>query len=38
VSQNRTEADRAGVFQGLRAEGGPHDPMAALVGARGGLV
>ena len=38
VSQNRPEADRAGVFQGLQAEGGPHDPMAALVGARGGLV
>ena len=38
VRQNRPEADRAGVFQGLRAEGGLHDPMAALVGARGGLV
>jgi transcriptional regulator len=38
VSQNRPEADRAGVFHGLQAEGGPHDPMAALVGARGGLV
>ena len=38
VSQNRPVADRAGVFHGLQAEGGPQDPMAALVGARGGLA
>jgi transcriptional regulator len=38
VSQNRPEADRAGVFHGLRAEGGTDDPMAALVGQRGGVA
>jgi transcriptional regulator len=32
VSQNRTDADRAGVVQGLRAEGTPAaEDMAALV-------
>ena len=36
VSQNRPEADRAGVFEGLRAEQGDTE-MAALVAERGGL-
>jgi transcriptional regulator len=36
VSQNRPAADRAGVFAGLRAQGGASEPMAALVAARGG--
>ena len=35
VSQNRPEADRAGVARGLRAEAGEADPMAALVSERG---
>ncbi len=35
VSQNRPEADRAGVVAGLREQGGM--PMAALVAERGGL-
>ena len=35
VSQNRPEADRAGVVAGLREQGGV--PMAALVAERGGL-
>jgi transcriptional regulator len=35
VSQNRPEADRAGVVAGLREQGGT--PMAALVAERGGL-
>ncbi|AWN36567.1 FMN-binding negative transcriptional regulator [Methylobacterium radiodurans] len=32
MSQNRSEADRAGVVAGLTEEGGPADPVAALVG------
>ncbi|WP_336490901.1 FMN-binding negative transcriptional regulator [Methylobacterium nigriterrae] len=36
VSQNRPEADRAGVAAGLIREGGPGDPMARLVAAGGG--
>ena len=37
VSQNRTDTDRAGVVQGLMAEGTPAaEAMAALV--RGGLM
>jgi transcriptional regulator len=35
VSQNRPEADRAGVAAGLRHEAGPDDAMAGLVAARG---
>ena len=35
ASQNRPEADRAGVAAGLRREGGAGDPMAALVDERG---
>lgn len=35
VSQNRSEADRAGVVAGLQAEGGPADAMARLVEDRG---
>jgi transcriptional regulator len=34
VSQNRTEADRAGVVAGLQAQGEPSAPMAALVAER----
>ena len=37
VSQNRPEADRAGVRDGLLAERGADDPMARLVAERGGL-
>ncbi|KAB1074363.1 FMN-binding negative transcriptional regulator [Methylobacterium planeticum] len=36
VSQNRPEADRAGVVAGLTREAGADDPMARLVAARGG--
>lgn len=35
VSQNRPEADRIGVTEGLRADNGAGDAMAALVAARG---
>jgi transcriptional regulator len=35
VSQNRPEVDRQSVVQGLRAEAGEADPMAALVASRG---
>jgi len=38
MSQNRPEADRAGVVAGYRAEGGAEDAMAALVADRGGLT
>jgi transcriptional regulator len=38
VSQNRPEADRAGVFAGLREEGEAAAPMAALVAQHGGLT
>lgn len=38
VSQNRPEADRAGVVAGLRDTGEAGEPMAALVEARGGLA
>lgn len=37
VSQNRPEADRSGVHEGLRAQGGDGDAMADLVAERGGL-
>jgi transcriptional regulator len=37
VSQNRPEADRLGVWEGFREEGGDSDEMAALVRERGGL-
>lgn len=37
VSQNRPEADRAGVLQGFRESGEAAAPMAALVAERGGL-
>ncbi len=37
VSQNRPEVDRAGVVDGLRAEGALSAPMASLVAERGGL-
>jgi transcriptional regulator len=37
VSQNRPEADRLGVWEGFRGEGGDDDEMAALVSERGGL-
>lgn len=37
MSQNRSEADRAGVVAGLTGEGGRADPVATLV-ARGGAV
>ena len=36
VSQNRPEADRAGVISGLAAEGEAAEAMAALVAERGG--
>ena len=35
VSQNRPEADRAGVVAGLRAQGGEAATMADLVAERG---
>lgn len=35
VSQNRSEADRAGVVEGLLAQGGASEAMAALVAERG---
>jgi len=35
MSQNRSEADRAGVVAGLTGEGGPADPVAALVARAG---
>lgn len=38
ASQNRPEADRVGVITGLREEGGPDDPMAAMVAARNGMT
>lgn len=38
VSQNRPEADRAGVVEGLRAQGETSAAMAALVAERGGLA
>jgi len=34
VSQNRSDADRAGVIAGLRSDGGPADAVAALVEKR----
>jgi transcriptional regulator len=37
VSQNRPEADRAGVVEGLRQEGPAGETMAAIVAERGGL-
>lgn len=37
VSQNRPEADRAGILAGLREQGEPSESMAALVAERGGL-
>ena len=37
VSQNRPEADRLGVWEGFREEGGDGDEMAALVRERGRL-
>jgi transcriptional regulator len=37
VSQNRPEADRAGVVVGLREQGERSEPMAALVAERAGL-
>jgi transcriptional regulator len=37
VSQNRPEADRAGVVRGLRAQGTASDAMADLVAERGGI-
>jgi transcriptional regulator len=37
VSQNRPQADRVGVVEGLRQDGEAGEPMAALVAARGGL-
>jgi len=37
VSQNRPEADRAGVLTGLREQGELSEPMATLVAERGGL-
>ena len=37
VSQNRPEADRAGIVAGLREQGEAAAPMAALVAERGGL-
>jgi transcriptional regulator len=37
VSQNRPEADRAGVLAGFRDKGETGEPMAALVAERGGL-
>jgi len=36
VSQNRPEADRAGVVAGLRQQGAPSETMAALVAERAG--
>jgi transcriptional regulator len=36
VSQNRPQADRAGVVAGLREQG--QEPMAKLVAERGGLT
>ena len=38
VSQNRPEADRAGVARGLREDDGSTNPMAALVSERGGVA
>jgi transcriptional regulator len=38
VSQNRSEADRAGVVAGLRGEGASAGAMAELVAKRGGLA
>lgn len=38
VSQNRPEADRAGVHAGLVADGAAHAPMAAMVADRGGIA
>jgi transcriptional regulator len=38
VSQNRSEADRAGVVAGLRGEGASAGAMAELVAERGGLA
>jgi transcriptional regulator len=38
VSQNRPEADRAGVLAGLREQGEGAEAMAALVAERGGLT
>jgi transcriptional regulator len=38
VSQNRPEADRAGVVAGLREAGERSEPMARLVAERGGLA
>lgn len=38
ASQNRPVPDRVGVIAGLREEGGPDDPMAAMVAARNGMT
>ncbi len=38
VSQNRPDADRAGVYAGLREQGEASEHMAALVAERGGLA
>jgi transcriptional regulator len=37
ASQNRPQADRAGVVEGLRQDGETGEPMATLVAERGGL-
>jgi transcriptional regulator len=38
MSQNRPEADRAGVVAGFREAGGAGQEIAALVAERGGLL